>query len=373
MRSARQKRRLANRQGSPRKARRSRVRGSLLGAASIGLLAVSAQAVVIAGPDGAANTTAPSSQDPGFSNVGVINGLSGVYVRNGWVLSANHVGLGSIDLGGVVYDAVPGSLVRFSNPTGPDADLMAFKLRRMPPLPDLQIASAPPSSGEDVILIGNGRNRGDPLAEPWNGYDGWTLAGGRTVRWGTNRILATGLDVLETEAFSTRFDDLPGQMGNDPEAQVANGDSGGGAFVWNGGNPELIGILFAQGLYNGQSSSDVLFGNISYVSDLDFYRAQIEPLIDQPGCSDGLDDDGDGLTDYPEDPGCASASDPSESTAALPCDNGIDDDLDGFIDWPADYGCADLLSPTEAPEPGFGLSLGAGILGLAAAARRRRI
>ena len=32
--------------------------------------------------------------DPGFANVGVINQLSGVYVRNGWVLTANHVARG---------------------------------------------------------------------------------------------------------------------------------------------------------------------------------------------------------------------------------------------------------------------------------------
>jgi hypothetical protein len=31
-------------------------------------------------------------------------------------------------------------------------------------------------------------------------------------------------------------------------------------------------------------------------------------------CSNGEDDDGDGLTDYPKDPQCTSATDPAEKT-----------------------------------------------------------
>jgi hypothetical protein len=43
-----------------------------------------------------------------------------------------------------------------------------------------------------------------------------------------------------------------------------------------------------------------------------FYFSKISgtPLSYQ--CSDGLDNDGDGLTDYPDDPGCSSASDNDE-------------------------------------------------------------
>lgn len=46
----------------------------------------------------------------------------------------------------------------------------------------------------------------------------------------------------------------------------------------------------------------------------------------------GVDDDGDGRTDFPDDPGCASADDVSER--ALPqCANGLDDDGDGDVDY----------------------------------------
>lgn len=46
-------------------------------------------------------------------------------------------------------------------------------------------------------------------------------------------------------------------------------------------------------------------------------------------CSDGLDNDGDGLTDYPDDPGCADAA--SALELAL-CDDGLDNDGDGAVD-----------------------------------------
>ncbi|HKJ24858.1 MAG TPA: hypothetical protein VKB65_08565, partial [Myxococcota bacterium] len=47
-------------------------------------------------------------------------------------------------------------------------------------------------------------------------------------------------------------------------------------------------------------------------------------------CANGLDDDGDGLVDWPDDPACVSADSITESRS---CQNGSDDDLDGSIDF----------------------------------------
>jgi hypothetical protein len=47
-------------------------------------------------------------------------------------------------------------------------------------------------------------------------------------------------------------------------------------------------------------------------------------------CGDGIDNDGDGLIDYPADPGCASVRSTSESPE---CDDEIDNDSDNDIDW----------------------------------------
>jgi subtilisin family serine protease len=57
-----------------------------------------------------------------------------------------------------------------------------------------------------------------------------------------------------------------------------------------------------------------------------------------PDCSNGLDDDGDGLTDL-EDLGCEGTEDSSEKSPDLACDDGVDNDGDGFVDFPEDPGC----------------------------------
>lgn len=68
---------------------------------------------------------------------------------------------------------------------------------------------------------------------------------------------------------------------------------------------------------------------------------------------DGVDNNMDGLTDYPNDPGCANADDNVEDTVcpgpSCPvCSNTLDDDMDMQADFPADFGCAAAGSTTEA-------------------------
>jgi arylsulfatase A-like enzyme len=52
-------------------------------------------------------------------------------------------------------------------------------------------------------------------------------------------------------------------------------------------------------------------------------------------CDDGIDNDGDGAIDAPEDPGCPA---PQASPEDPACDDGIDNDGDGYVDF-ADPGC----------------------------------
>jgi hypothetical protein len=68
-----------------------------------------------------------------------------------------------------------------------------------------------------------------------------------------------------------------------------------------------------------------------------------------PKCADGIDNDGDGRTDYPDDPGCASATDGSEAdmTSASACSDGLDNDVDGRTDYPSDPGCTSLADTDE--------------------------
>ncbi len=68
--------------------------------------------------------------------------------------------------------------------------------------------------------------------------------------------------------------------------------------------------------------------------------------IENPACNDGIDDDGDGHTDYPADPGCWAASSTREDPA---CNDGVDNDSDGATDFPLDAGCVAAWDLAEAP------------------------
>ena len=383
-----------------RTAARSRSAAALFALVALGSGAPASAALIATGT-GAENTSAPNP-DPGFARLGVVNGLSGVYFRNGWVLTANHVGTGTFWLAGTGYLPVPGSTVRMRNPDGTLADLIAFKLATRPPLGDIALSDGPPAVNTLVSVIGNGFSRG-----AWDAsIGGWHWASPRTMRWGTNRISTTGEFVLSTTAFSITFDDIPNPPNGQHEADIVTGDSGGGAFVGSGANARLIGVLFARASFVGQPTNTSIFGNRGFIVDLFAYRDDLLALVDQPDCDDGLDDDGDGLVDYPDDPGCESPTDPSERSSLLVCDNGLDDDGDGLIDHPADPGCDSPLDPSEktdayqcdngldddddglidfpsdpgclhpsnpieAPEPDLGTALSIAASGLALAARRR--
>lgn len=78
-------------------------------------------------------------------------------------------------------------------------------------------------------------------------------------------------------------------------------------------------------------------------------EAAITPALD-PECSNGVDDDADGLTDYPADWGCYGAADADETNPTpADCNDRVDNDGDGFIDWPADVGCFGDDDTTETP------------------------
>jgi hypothetical protein len=51
-----------------------------------------------------------------------------------------------------------------------------------------------------------------------------------------------------------------------------------------------------------------------------------------------------------EDPGCLDADDPSEKTPDLLCDDGEDNDGDGLVDFPEDPGCALPSAQLEDPK-----------------------
>ena len=78
----------------------------LAGMALFGGVVPSSHAVVVVGTIG--NTSAPAD-DFGFNHVGKRDAATAVYVGYGWMLTAAHVGPGSVELNGVDYDYVAGS------------------------------------------------------------------------------------------------------------------------------------------------------------------------------------------------------------------------------------------------------------------------
>jgi hypothetical protein len=71
-------------------------------------------------------------------------------------------------------------------------------------------------------------------------------------------------------------------------------------------------------------------------------------------CNDNIDQDGDGFSGFPNDPGCENASDNDEADncpagVGCPlCSNGLDDDNDGLVDFPGDFGCTSAAGNGEA-------------------------
>ncbi|HEU5057967.1 MAG TPA: hypothetical protein VFU21_15655 [Kofleriaceae bacterium] len=83
------------------------------------------------------------------------------------------------------------------------------------------------------------------------------------------------------------------------------------------------------------------------------------PDPDLAACSDAVDNDGDGATDL-DDPGCESAHDDEEfDDPVAGCRDGIDNDGDQLLDYPNDPGCLVSLDDDEEDDCPYGSSCAA--------------
>ena len=251
------------------------------------------------------NTSAPTGlggqpSDPGFANVGQVNGSTGVYLSGGWVLTADHVGAGSFVSNGQSYGYNGVDSYQING-----TDLRLFKLSTLPLLPNLNLASSSPSVGSAVVMVGAGRTAQDSLTNwyvdadtstwTWSesqfvGADyiisGFVTDSSKSVRWGTNTIngfTTYGNSTYEnSSAFYTDF------SYNNPtsyEAQAVTHDSGGAIFTQNGTNWELAGTIVAVASpFNGQpgGSNNAIFGNYTIAIDLSAHAIDINEYLLTP-------------------------------------------------------------------------------------------
>jgi hypothetical protein len=271
-----------------------------LALATVVAMALPAGAVIIDTGDGTGNTSAPPACpsnpvcDPGWDHVGNTAGnLSVVYLRNRWVLTANHVASDTVILDGVPYAYVSGTSFQLDNGDGTFPDLKVFGITPDPGLPELAIRSNTNLPSNEVIMIGNGRNRGAatdsddpamwqaPPEPPAMPIPGWLWGAGRTKRWGVNVVEGDWLpDPFDTISFFTVFDYPTAPNYVMDEAQAASGDSGGAVFAKQGNSWELAGIMFLIALWDGHLNNSVLRDEVTIVADLSFYRDQILTLTE---------------------------------------------------------------------------------------------
>ncbi len=247
-----------------------------------------------------AGDPAPPSPDPGLDHVAVVAGLSGVYLGNGWLLTAGHVVAAArnqkklgVSLAGKSYRLLPETTVEIRD-DGRATDLALVRIDADPGLTPLEISRDTPPPGAQVILAGNGplqettRACWDAAGQPASAKTPGARCGfawrktpeGQTngVQWGTNQI--AGRDTIlpgprgaRTQVFSTEFrDGLPTPR----EAQAGVGDSGGPVFVRSEDGFSLAGILLGV---SAQGRSAAVFGDRSYAADLAVYRDRILRVI----------------------------------------------------------------------------------------------
>ena len=269
------------------------------------MLSPAAHAVVINTASGIGNTNAPAD-DPGWANVGYVNGASGIYLGAGWVLTAAHVGAGNITFSGTSYAPLAGTTVQLTNNTigrTTNTDLLMFQLASTPAgLGPLTLASTAPTLGAAVTMIGAGRDRGDFTqwsvntgTSPWTwtqvssggNFAGYQTLDTNTMRWGTNTVSTADVwvngtnGVPDVKSFATTFNAL---TLDDNEAQAVLGDSGGAVFTKRESAWELSGVMFSVAGFEGQPSAATtpVFGNVTLSADLSYYAPQIMSIIPEP-------------------------------------------------------------------------------------------
>ena len=179
---------------------------------------------------------------------------SGVYLGNGFILTANHVTGTRYFIQGQEYFVDPsyngGTPKQVTNSQGQGLDLKIIKIQSPPSLDGIQMMNSTQSALSSYSLyIGWGVGKGTPqTTDPAN--QGWTWgseAGTANKRWGRNLTLASNHyevsnpnTYLETQFNRTVFGSSAAY--NNDVFSLTLGDSGGGLFEYVDNQWMLAGI-----------------------------------------------------------------------------------------------------------------------------------
>ena len=285
----------------------------------------------------AQNTTPPANGSPWYNLVQFgQNNASGVYLGNGYVLTANHVSMvdSGLVINGVSYNRdlsfTPLQITENEGTTAyaDSVDLKLIKIFGSPPLPVLQ--SLPLNfSTTDVNLtstiMGWGVGKGSIIPN-----QGWYWGGDNTraQRWGTSTTASSSSTATysgyQYDALRTYFYRAYGST----TAEIAIGDSGGGLFQKFSNTWKLSGITTTvlqylsgaaqyDGILGGSDQPDAAeFVRISRYGYLLRYENWANAKLGSPTASATADPDGDGVKNLIE---YASQTNPNQpSVTALP-------------------------------------------------------
>ncbi len=275
-------------------------------AASVGT--IPAFGLVVGGTATGSNQASLSSSL--LNTVGKVNGSSCVYLGNGWVITASHVGAGTVTLMGHNYSAISSAQYLY-NDDNTKTDVILFQIDvGSSNLGGATIATTSTNVSDAVTMAGYGYTRGStlnyynatPIYNANNQITGYNVASDTNSQanaWGYSYsssigTLTTGTNTvsyLQTKSYNPGLNTYTnslitnftiyrnGIMGSTAESQVANGDSGGAMFSSSG---ELIGILIAKApifYINNSETYIAMTDQFSYAADLYSYYDQIQAII----------------------------------------------------------------------------------------------
>lgn len=230
--------------------------------------------------DSTHNTSAPTGlyADSGWQYQGYFGSYLGTMISPTHFITAAHIGVQS---GSFVYDSVfsgaatqtytidtsaNGGLGYYSI-TG--TDLRIYQITGGTFSTYAQIYSGPLDVGSQFVVFGRGGPRGADVNLAPDGLKGWlTGPSDGVARWGINTFDAAA-NINGYNMLVADFDAVPGL----DEAHLSAGDSGGGAFILDGGVWKLAALNYAvEGSFDADSDHTSGVFNAALFDKGGFYR-----------------------------------------------------------------------------------------------------